>query len=222
MEFVRRPESFDVVVASNLFGDILTDLAAIIVGSMGLAASANIDPTRPPSEHVRAGPRLGPGHRRQGDRQPAGRDPVGRYDAGTPPTRGRRREPSTGRSPVCLASPGPRTPDLGGTATTTEVGDGDRRADSERTLSRRRRRRKDDQRVPTIDGLRAANRHAAHLSRSQFDHAAPAGSGRSRCVAFARAFANPGSRHAEGRIARRALEEARERVARISARSRAR
>ena len=38
-------ESFDVVVASNLFGDILTDLSAIIVGSMGLAASANIDPT---------------------------------------------------------------------------------------------------------------------------------------------------------------------------------
>ena len=47
MEFVRRPESFDVVVASNLFGDILTDLAAIVVGSMGLASSANIDPTRP-------------------------------------------------------------------------------------------------------------------------------------------------------------------------------
>ncbi len=46
MEFIRRPESFDVVVASNLFGDILTDLGAIVVGSMGLAASANIDPTR--------------------------------------------------------------------------------------------------------------------------------------------------------------------------------
>jgi tartrate dehydrogenase/decarboxylase/D-malate dehydrogenase len=46
MEFVRRPESFDVVVASNLFGDILTDLSAIIVGSMGLASSANIEPTR--------------------------------------------------------------------------------------------------------------------------------------------------------------------------------
>ncbi|MCH8828270.1 MAG: 3-isopropylmalate dehydrogenase [Planctomycetes bacterium] len=46
MEFVRRPESFEVVVASNLFGDILTDLAAIIVGSMGLAPSGNIDPTR--------------------------------------------------------------------------------------------------------------------------------------------------------------------------------
>jgi tartrate dehydrogenase/decarboxylase/D-malate dehydrogenase len=46
MELIRRPESFDVVVASNLFGDILTDLAAIVVGSMGLAASGNIDPTR--------------------------------------------------------------------------------------------------------------------------------------------------------------------------------
>lgn len=46
MEFIRRPESFDVVVASNLFGDILTDLGAIVVGSMGLAASGNIDPTR--------------------------------------------------------------------------------------------------------------------------------------------------------------------------------
>src|SRR5262245_14875163 len=38
MDFVRRPEAFDVVVASNLFGDILTDLSSIIVGSIGLAA----------------------------------------------------------------------------------------------------------------------------------------------------------------------------------------
>ena len=46
MNFVRRPESFDVVVASNLFGDILSDLSAILVGSIGLAASANLDPAR--------------------------------------------------------------------------------------------------------------------------------------------------------------------------------
>jgi len=46
MNFIRRPESFDVVVGSNLFGDILSDLSAIIVGSMGLAPSANIDPSR--------------------------------------------------------------------------------------------------------------------------------------------------------------------------------
>jgi tartrate dehydrogenase/decarboxylase/D-malate dehydrogenase len=46
MNFVRRPESFDVVVGSNLFGDILSDLSAIVTGSIGLAASANLDPTR--------------------------------------------------------------------------------------------------------------------------------------------------------------------------------
>jgi tartrate dehydrogenase/decarboxylase/D-malate dehydrogenase len=46
MDFVRRPERFDVVVASNLFGDILTDLSAAIVGGLGLAPSANINPSR--------------------------------------------------------------------------------------------------------------------------------------------------------------------------------
>src|ERR671935_415700 len=43
---VARPDSIDVVVGSNLFADILTDLGAAIQGSMGLAASANLDPTR--------------------------------------------------------------------------------------------------------------------------------------------------------------------------------
>ncbi len=46
MNFVRRPESFDVVVASNLFGDILSDLSAMVTGSIGLAPSGNLDPTR--------------------------------------------------------------------------------------------------------------------------------------------------------------------------------
>jgi tartrate dehydrogenase/decarboxylase/D-malate dehydrogenase len=46
MNFVRRPDTFDVVVASNLFGDILSDLSAIVTGSIGLAASANLDPDR--------------------------------------------------------------------------------------------------------------------------------------------------------------------------------
>ena len=46
MNFIRRPESFDVVVASNLFGDILSDISAMIIGSMGLAPSANLDPSR--------------------------------------------------------------------------------------------------------------------------------------------------------------------------------
>ena len=46
MNFVRRPESFDVVVGSNLFGDILSDLSAMLTGSIGLAPSSNLDPTR--------------------------------------------------------------------------------------------------------------------------------------------------------------------------------
>jgi tartrate dehydrogenase/decarboxylase / D-malate dehydrogenase len=46
MDLVRRPESFDVIVASNLFGDILTDLSAAITGSLGLAPSANLNPSR--------------------------------------------------------------------------------------------------------------------------------------------------------------------------------
>jgi tartrate dehydrogenase/decarboxylase/D-malate dehydrogenase len=46
MNLVRRPASFDVIVASNLFGDILSDLSAMVTGSIGLAPSANLDPTR--------------------------------------------------------------------------------------------------------------------------------------------------------------------------------
>jgi tartrate dehydrogenase/decarboxylase/D-malate dehydrogenase len=44
--FVMAPETLDVVVASNLFGDILTDLGAAIQGGLGFAASANINPDR--------------------------------------------------------------------------------------------------------------------------------------------------------------------------------
>jgi tartrate dehydrogenase/decarboxylase / D-malate dehydrogenase len=44
--FVLRPESLDVVVASNLHGDILSDLGSALAGSLGLAASANLNPER--------------------------------------------------------------------------------------------------------------------------------------------------------------------------------
>lgn len=42
--FVMRPESFEVVIASNLFGDILTDLGAALVGGLGVSPSGNINP----------------------------------------------------------------------------------------------------------------------------------------------------------------------------------
>jgi tartrate dehydrogenase/decarboxylase/D-malate dehydrogenase len=44
--FVRHPEWFDVVVGSNLFGDILSDLGPAVVGSIGIAPSANLNPER--------------------------------------------------------------------------------------------------------------------------------------------------------------------------------
>ena len=46
MFFVREPQRFQIVVTSNLFGDILTDLGAAISGGMGLAAGANLNPEK--------------------------------------------------------------------------------------------------------------------------------------------------------------------------------
>jgi tartrate dehydrogenase/decarboxylase/D-malate dehydrogenase len=46
MNFVRWPEKFDVVVASNLFGDLLTDLGGVLAGGLGLAPSTNTNPER--------------------------------------------------------------------------------------------------------------------------------------------------------------------------------
>jgi tartrate dehydrogenase/decarboxylase / D-malate dehydrogenase len=46
MFFVKQPQRFEVVVTSNLFGDILTDLGAALAGGLGLAAGANINPER--------------------------------------------------------------------------------------------------------------------------------------------------------------------------------
>ena len=47
MEMVRDPGKFDVIVTNNLYGDILSDLGAGLVGGLGLAASANLHPGRP-------------------------------------------------------------------------------------------------------------------------------------------------------------------------------
>ena len=46
MHMVNEPERFDVMVTTNMFGDIITDLGAITQGGMGMAASGNIDPSR--------------------------------------------------------------------------------------------------------------------------------------------------------------------------------
>ena len=57
MWLVKNPEWFDVAVTTNLFGDIVTDLGAMLQGGMGIAASGNLHPGA--REPVRADPRLG-------------------------------------------------------------------------------------------------------------------------------------------------------------------
>ena len=121
MDFVRRPESFDVVVASNLFGDILTDLAAIIVGGIGLAPSANIDPTR---KNVSM---FEPVHGSAPDIMGRGiANPLAAILSAAMMLEHLELEAACQaiRQSVrdLLAGDGPRTPDLGGSASTEEVG----------------------------------------------------------------------------------------------------
>ena len=121
MEFVRRPESFDVVVASNLFGDILTDLSAIIVGSMGLAASGNLDPTRRHPSLFEPVHGSAPDIAGQGIANPL----AAILSAGMMLGHlGLKAAAASIHSAVAqlLRNSGPRTPDLGGTATTEQVG----------------------------------------------------------------------------------------------------
>jgi tartrate dehydrogenase/decarboxylase / D-malate dehydrogenase len=122
MEFVRRPETFDVVVASNLFGDILTDLAAIVVGSMGLAASGNIDPTRKRPSMFE------PVHGSAPDITGKGiANPLAAVLSAAMMLE-QLELPAAAKSlhwavAELLRTGGPRSPDLGGTAKTGEVGD---------------------------------------------------------------------------------------------------
>jgi tartrate dehydrogenase/decarboxylase/D-malate dehydrogenase len=119
-ELVLRPRSLDVIVASNLFGDILSDLAAACVGSLGLAASANLNPERVhPSTFE-------PVHGSAPDI--AGRgvaNPLAQISSGAMMLR----HLELGEAAVAIdravesvLRDGPRTPDLGGTASTDDVG----------------------------------------------------------------------------------------------------
>jgi tartrate dehydrogenase/decarboxylase/D-malate dehydrogenase len=121
MEFVRRPESFDVVVASNLFGDILTDLSAIIVGSMGLAASGNLDPTRQHPSLFEPVHGSAPDITGKGIANPLAAILSAAMMLSHLGLDAAARLVHRGVSEL-LQSHGPRTPDLGGAATTDQVG----------------------------------------------------------------------------------------------------
>lgn len=121
MNFVRRPGSFDVVVASNLFGDILTDLSGAIVGSLGLNPSANLNPSRQFPSLFEPVHGSAPDIVDQGIANPVGAilcaammlDWLGLSD----PARG-----MMGAVEAALAA-GIHTPDLGGKATTSQLTD---------------------------------------------------------------------------------------------------
>ena len=69
MQLVRNPKQFDVIVTDNLFGDILSDVAAMLTGSLGMLPSASLgapDAQRQAQGALRARPRLGARYRRPG------------------------------------------------------------------------------------------------------------------------------------------------------------
>jgi len=120
--FVQRPERFDVVVGSNLFGDILSDLGPAVCGTIGIAPSGNINPERLfPSLFE-------PVHGSAPDIAGKGvANPIGQIWSGALLLEFLGHESAAAAVVAAiermLADPGaPRTPDLGGRATTQEVG----------------------------------------------------------------------------------------------------
>ena len=118
--FVQRPQVFDVVVGSNLFGDILSDLGPAICGTIGIAPSANINPTREYPSLFEPVHGSAPDIAGKGIANPIGQiwcgammlEHLGHADAAGAVMRGIER----------VLAEGPRTPDLGGKATTVDLG----------------------------------------------------------------------------------------------------
>jgi tartrate dehydrogenase/decarboxylase/D-malate dehydrogenase len=121
--FVQRPEHFDVVVASNLFGDILSDLGPACTGTIGIAPSANLNPERRFPSLFEPVHGSAPDIAGRGIANPIGQiwsgalmlDFLGYPDAHDAIVRAIEvvLDPSSG---------GPRTPDIGGSARTQDVG----------------------------------------------------------------------------------------------------
>jgi tartrate dehydrogenase/decarboxylase/D-malate dehydrogenase len=118
--FVLRPSRFDVVVASNLFGDILSDLGAACTGTIGIAPSANLNPEGNYPSMFEPVHGSAPDIFGRNIANPIGQiwsgammlDHLGHSDAAR----------SIVAAIEAVLAGGPRTPDLGGTASTQEVG----------------------------------------------------------------------------------------------------
>jgi tartrate dehydrogenase/decarboxylase/D-malate dehydrogenase len=118
--FVQRPDWFDVVVASNLFGDILSDLGPACTGTIGIAPSANLNPERKFPSLFEPVHGSAPDIAGKGIANPIGQiwcasmmlEHLGHDEAAA----------AVLRAIETVLEQGPRTRDLGGTATTAEVG----------------------------------------------------------------------------------------------------
>jgi 3-isopropylmalate dehydrogenase len=119
MQMVLHPESLDVIVTNNMFGDIVTDLGAALQGGLGVAASANLHPGRTSMFEPVHG--SAPGFAGTGRANPVGAvlsaalmlDTLGHGEAAR----------EVERAVESSLRQGDTTPDLGGTRTTSEVGD---------------------------------------------------------------------------------------------------
>ena len=117
---VARPDSLDVIVGSNLFGDILTDLTAAVAGSIGIAPAANLNPERDHPSMFEPVHGSAPDIAGQGVANPVGQvwagalmlDHLGHADAAAALARA---------IEAVLDDPANHTPDLGGDATTEQV-----------------------------------------------------------------------------------------------------
>ncbi|HLN62429.1 MAG TPA: tartrate dehydrogenase [Symbiobacteriaceae bacterium] len=120
--FVLKPQEFDVVVGSNLFGDILTDLGAAIMGGIGMAPSANINPEKKYPSMFEPVHGSAPDIAGKGIANPIGAiwsaammlDHLGRTDLG---------KRTMDAVEDVLAAGQVKTPDLGGKAKTNEMTD---------------------------------------------------------------------------------------------------
>jgi tartrate dehydrogenase/decarboxylase/D-malate dehydrogenase len=118
--FVAHPEWFDVVVGSNLFGDILSDLGPAVCGSIGIAPSANLNPDRTAPSMFEPVHGSAPDIAGKGIANPIGQiwagammlEHLGHQDA----------HDLVLRAIETVLLEGPRTPDLGGRARTTDIG----------------------------------------------------------------------------------------------------
>ncbi len=118
--FVQHPDWFDVVVGSNLFGDILSDLGPAVVGGIGIAPSGNINPDRSLPSMFEPVHGSAPDIAGQGIANPIGQiwsaamllDHLGHAEAAS----------AVERAIETVVAEGPRTRDLGGKASTAEVG----------------------------------------------------------------------------------------------------